>query len=91
MRFFSGVDIINQGENIESMEKAISICNRMIENNLQRMKRVFLDLEGEVDKLTYPDMETILNDLHNINEAIETLRTSKGHLSDQLAIRKQYI
>ena len=56
----------------------------MIENNLQKMKKVFLDLEGEVDKLTYPDMETILNDLHNTNKAIETLETSKRHLSDQL-------
>lgn len=91
MRFFSGVDIINPGENIESMEKAISICDRMIENDLQRMKKAFLDLEGEVDKLTYPDMETILNDLHDINKAIETLKTSKSHLSDQLAIKKQYI
>jgi hypothetical protein len=84
MLFFSGVDIINQGENIESTEKAISICNRMIENNLQKMKKVFLDLEGEVDKLTYPDTETILNDLHNMNKAIETLEISKRHLSDQL-------
>ncbi len=55
------------------------------------MKKVFLDLEGEVDKLTYPDMETILNDLHDINKAIETLETSKKHLSDKLAIKKQYI
>jgi len=34
-------------------------------------------------------METILNDLRNINKAIKTLETSKRHLSDQLAIRKQ--
>lgn len=73
------------------MEKAISICDRMIENDLRRMKKVFLDLEGEVDTLTYPDMETILNDLHDINKAVETLETSKKHLSDQLAIKKQYI
>ena len=73
------------------MEKAISICDRMIEYDIQRMKNVFLDLEGEVDKLTYPDMETILVDLHDINKAIETLKTSKRHLSDQLAIKKQYI
>jgi len=34
-------------------------------------------------------METILNDLRNINKAIEILETSKRYLSDQLAIRKQ--
>lgn len=34
-------------------------------------------------------METILNDLYNINKAIKTLETSKRHLSEQLAIRKQ--
>lgn len=34
-------------------------------------------------------METILNDLRNINKDIETLETSKRYLSDQLAIRKQ--
>lgn len=89
MRVFSGVDIINQGENIESMEKAISICDRVIEYELQRMKKAFLGLEGEVDKLTYPDMETILNDLHIINKSIETLETAKRHLSNQLAIKKQ--
>ncbi len=71
------------------MEKAISICNRMIENDLQRIKKVFLDLEGEVDKLTYPDMETILNDLHITNKSIEILETSKRRLSDHLAIRRQ--
>lgn len=71
------------------MEKAISICDHMIENDLQRMKKVFLDLEGEVDKLTFPDMETILNDLHAINKAIETLETSKRYLHDELAIRRQ--
>ena len=55
------------------------------------MKRYFLDLEGKwikVDKLTYSEMKTILNDLHNINKTIETLETSKRYLSDQFAIRK---
>lgn len=82
----TGVDNINQGENITSLEKAIAICDHMTENHLQRMRKVFLDLEGEVDKLTYPDINTILNDLYNLNKSIETLETSKRFLSDQLAI-----
>jgi hypothetical protein len=52
------------------------------------MKKVFFRSLGEVDKFTYPEMETILNDLHNISKTIETLETSKRYLSDQLAIRK---
>ncbi len=71
------------------MEKAIAICDRMIENSLHMMRKVFLDLEGEVDKLTYPDTNTILNDLQNLNKSIETLETSKEYISDQLAIIKQ--
>jgi len=58
---------------------------------IYRDEKVFFRSEGKwlkVDKLTYPEMKTILNDLHNINKTIETLETSKRYLSDQFAIRK---